>query len=712
VVEAKIRPPTLRQGLVARPALVNRLRREAPPVVSVVGPAGYGKTTLVAQWAAAEPRPVAWLTIDARDNDPVVLLAHVVAALDLGGAARPTPNRAARLLATRSPFLFVVDNADLLHAPDACRLLSQLIARAPEGSTVALAARIVPKLAAAALRTRGLVREVGTADLTLSSGEARLLLEAANAELTEEEAVDVIAACEGWPAALYLASLSLRDGATKPRQSPFGGGDRYLADYMRAELLSQLRPRDARFLRRTAILDELSGPPCDAVLREEGSDLALKRFARTDLVVPTADGRGPYRLHHLFRDLLIRELMEEEPQLIALLHRRAAAWHQKAGDPECALRHAAAAGDADTVASMIAAVALRASSRSRVAAIEQSMKRFDESQQLDRYPRVALHGSRIHAFHGRAAEAERWLEIAERGARRRNRDAAALRPGVAILRAALCREGPQRMLADSAAALAALSRRSQWCQEALLLQGSAAALVGDYDEADLLLAAAARAARSIGCTETQMLAASQQSLIARGRGEQARADALAAEARELTAGADLEGCPTSAIAHAAAANAALAHGRLGEARELMTAALELTPFLNEALPWLAVATRLELARCALLLGDGQTAAMLLVEIRTLLEARPRLGMLVDQARKLRYDVETFTPRPAPAGLTPAELRLLPVLATHLTFREIATELEVSRNTVKTQAISIYRKLGVSGRSEAIAAVAALELGAA
>ena len=133
----------------------------------------------------------------------------------------------------------------------------------------------------------------------------------------------------------------------------------------------------------------------------------------------------------------------------------------------------------------------------------------------------------------------------------------------------------------------------------------------------------------------------------------------------------------------------------------------------EALPWLAVATRLELARCALLLGDGQTAGTLLVEIRALLESRPRLGMLVDQARKLRYDVETFTPRDrAPAGLTPAELRLLPLLATHLTFREIATALEVSRNTVKTQAISIYRKLGVSGRSEAIAAVAALELGAA
>src|SRR5262249_24578451 len=161
---------------------------------------------------------------------------------------------------------------------------------------------------------------------------------------------------------------------------------------------------------------QLTGPLCDSVLREEGSELALKRFARIDVVVPTADGRPPYRLHPLFRDLLMRELVEEEPQLMALLHPRAAAWYQKAGEPEPALRHAGAAGDADRVASIIAAVALRASSRSQVAEIEQSIERFDQSQQLDRYPGVALHGSRIHAFHGRAAEAERWLDVAERGA--------------------------------------------------------------------------------------------------------------------------------------------------------------------------------------------------------------------------------------------------------------------------------------------------------
>jgi LuxR family transcriptional regulator, maltose regulon positive regulatory protein len=709
LLHAKLRPPTLRQGVVARPALVHRLRREAAPVVSVVAPAGYGKSTLLAQWAAAETRPVAWLSLDARDNDPAVLLPHAAAALGLDGMGT-TADRAAKLLAARGPLFFVVDNSDILHAPEACRLLSLLVARAPDGSTVALAGRTVSKPAIAAVRTGVLVREVETADLILSAAEARSLLEAANPELTEEETADVIALCEGWPAALYLASLSLRDGATRPLQGSFGGSDRYLADYMRAELLSHLRPRDVRFLRRTAILAELTGPLCDSVLREEGSELALRRFARIDVVVPTSDGRAPYRLHHLFRDLLMRELVEEEPQLIALLHRRAAAWYQKAGEPESALGHAAAAGDADRVASIIAAVALHASSRSQVAKIEQSIERFDESQQLDRYPGVALHGSRIHAFHGRAAEAERWLDVAERGARRHSREAAALRPGVAIVRAALCRQGPEHMLADAGAALAGLSRRSQWYQEALLMQGTAAALLGDSDEAGRILAAAAVAAHAAGCAEVQMLAASQQSLIAREQCDERRADELAAAAHGLAAGAELDGCPCSAIGLAAAARAALARGRLGEARELTSAALELTPLLTEALPWLAVATRIELARCSVALRDGQTAGALVAEIRALLEVRPRLGVLVDRARRLQHEVDTFAQRdPTPAGLTPAELRLLPLLATHLTFREIATELEVSRNTVKTQAISIYRKLGVSGRSEAIAAVAALEL---
>jgi LuxR family transcriptional regulator, maltose regulon positive regulatory protein len=172
----------------------------------------------------------------------------------------------------------------------------------------------------------------------------------------------------------------------------------------------------------------------------------------------------------------------------------------------------------------------------------------------------------------------------------------------------------------------------------------------------------------------------------------------------------LEGDPTCAVAFAAAAHTCLRHGRWAEAREHVTAAEPLTSFVTDALPWLALSVRLELSRCYLGLRDAGAARALLTEVDGLLAARPLLGVLVDQARELHEQVSNFEqPDDAPAGLTPAELRLLPLLATHLSFREIAEELRVSRNTVKTQAISMYRKLGVSGRSEAIATAADLEL---
>ncbi len=500
--------------------------------------------------------------------------------------------------------------------------------------------------------------------------------------------------------------MSRHDAGTAPRASRFGGTDRYVADYLRTEFLSRLRRSDHVFLRRTSILEALTGPLCDAVLHDNGSEGVLKRLARADLVVcPLAGRRGWYRFQPLFRDLLLRELLEEEPQAIPTLRRRAAAWHEAAGDIEAALEHAEAAGDADRVATIIAATAFSASSRGRGYDLERRLARFDRAQ-LERHPAVAAHGSRVHAFRGRAAEAQRWLEIAEWGARRRRRDAAVLRPQVAAVRAALCRDGPRRMLGDAGAALAGLPRDSQWYPFALQLRGCAALLLGATDEADSLLADAAATAGMLGCPETQMLAVAQRSLLAREGGDLDRGDALSTEARRIAADDELEGTPTFAIALAAAARASLRQGRWAEARALVVRAEKLTPLVTEALPWLAVGARLELARCYLELRDPAAARRPVTEIRAILDARPRLGALAERALALGHEAGLVLSRSGASGrLTPAELRLLPLLATHLSFREIAEQLEVSRNTVKTQAISIYRKLGVSCRSEAIAAAA-------
>jgi LuxR family transcriptional regulator, maltose regulon positive regulatory protein len=722
VIEAKIRPPAPRRGVVTRATLVNRLRREKAAVVLLIARAGYGKTTLLVQWAAVESRPVAWVSIDSRDNDPLVLVKHVVAAVDriqpldprvlasLSVVRKQTwmtlAGRAARSVASCGrPFLLVLDNADLLHASEARRLLSMLIAAVPQGSTVAIAARTTPKVPAAALRARGRVLELGAAELALSSREAQLLLQRANADLTAEETADLIALCEGWPAALYLASLSLRDLDRGPGPNRFAGSDRYLADYMRTEYLSLLPPRDLRFLRRAAILEELTAPLCDAVLQTQNSEAELRKLARAGIAIVPLDGKpGRFRLHRLFRDLLLRELVEEEPKLIPSLHKRAANWYEKAGAPAHALEHASAAGDTDRVAAIITTTAFSASARGYVLDLERSLARFDTAGQLERYPSVAVHGSRLHAYRGRLEEAERWLAAAERGRRRRGGDPAALRPQIAVVRAALCREGPRRMLADAGGGMSKLARRSQWYPAAVHMRGTAALLLGARDEARALLAEAARAAAALRCPETQMIAISQLSLITRERDDSDRADALSDEAWEIASQTDLDGYPTSAIALAAAAHSSLRHGRWAEARELIGVAEPLSSSLTASLPWLAVETRLELARCFVTLRDGEAARLLAEEVDAIIEVRPRLGLLVDQARALRHELQTLAhPSGALSVLTPAELRLLPLLATHLAFREIAEQLKISRNTVKTQAISIYRKLGVSGRSEAIKA---------
>jgi LuxR family transcriptional regulator, maltose regulon positive regulatory protein len=718
VIEAKVRPPALRPGVLPRAALVNGLRREAPRVVAMVAPAGYGKTTLLAQWAAADTRRVAWLSLDAHDNDAFALLKHVVAAVDGGEevdrrllaslAADQLPawpllfDQAAKAFRSlRHPFLFVLDNVDLLHAGEARRVLLAVVATLPDGSTTALASRSTPKLPAARLRARGPVREVGVEELAFSDRDARLVVQKTDQGLSERQASEIVAACEGWPTGLYLAALAAGGRTRSERPVGPAGSDRYLADYMRAEFLSQLSAKETRFLRRTAILDELIGPLCNAVLRDDGSEQELRKLARRNFVLPVDRARGTYRVLRLFRDVLARELAADEPRLVPVLHRRAADWYEARNNSESALGHAQNAGDARRVAALVTAIALPASSSGRAGEIERALAAFEERWPLERYPAVALHGSRLHALRGRTAEAQRWLAVAERGARRAGPDAAALRPRIAVVRAALCRRGPRRMLADARTAVARLPRNSQWYPSALHMHACAALLLGATDEAEALLAEVTALAGTAGHAQTTMLALSQQSLLARDRGNGHLGATLAAQA--LEAAAPLDGDPTCAIALVAAAHMSLRRGRWAEAREHVTAAEPLTPFVTDALPWLAVATRLELARCYIGLRDVEAARALVWEIERLLKARPLLGVLVEQAHELRNEVATFAHHEeAPAGLTPAELRLLPLLATHLSFREIADELRISRNTVKTQAISIYRKLGVSGRSQAIA----------
>ena len=686
---------------------------------------------LLSQWADRDSRPFAWVTIDDRDNDPVVLLRHIAAALAqkerlperLVGALRsPGPSiwnaalpRLSAELHARAPLVLVLDDINLLRSRASLETVAALVDDEAEGSMLVLSGRAQPKIALAPLRAGGRLFELGAEGLAFTDREARILLQGTCVRLNEPCADRVIERSEGWPAGLYLAALAIRD-AKEAGRGPIriGGDDRYLTDYFRSEYLSHLRPGPLRFLRRTSILQRMCGSLCDAVLEDEGSARELERMDRANLFLVALDNRREwYRYHTLFRGLLRRQLAEEEPELVPLLHRRAADWYEEHGDPESALEHAFAAGDTDRAASFLAAIALPVYYSGRLKALERWLRRFELAGLLERYPAVALQGCHVHLMQGRREEASRWLELAERGETNGTLPdgSPSIRPWIAVVRAWMCLEGIDQMVANAEAAVAELPEPSIWRPSALLAQGTAYALLGESARADDVLASAIASAESCGANETRVIALSLRALLLSEGGDHGAAEELSAEAQRIVASTGVEGPPARAIERATSSRLMLRNGDWNEARDALRAAKELTSFLTDAVPWLAVLVRLELARGLVTLRDRESAVALLAEVDELAEHCPEA--LRAQVSALHRELDSL-PEPegaaAASGLTRAELRLLPLLATHLSFREIAEERCLSRNTIKTQAISIYRKLGVSSRSEAMAEAHRLGLG--
>jgi LuxR family maltose regulon positive regulatory protein len=373
LVASKLRRPWLRPGTVCRSPLIGRLMRDGcGPVVSVVAPAGYGKTTLLAQWAEDNGQAFAWVSADEADNDPKVLLSYVAQALDavqpvgepvFGALASPAssvsgsvvPRLGSAFASMTVPVVLVLDDVHLLRNRECQAALSVLADHVPDGSRLVLAGRDQPPLRVARLRAEGRITEIGPAELALTRGEAAALLRATGAVLDEAEVAELYQRTEGWPAGLYLAALAIRAGGSAPGAAgSFGGDDRFVSEYVESELLARISARDREFLTRTAVLERMCGPLCEAVLGRSGAAADLAGLARSNLLLVPLDRRGAwYRYHHLFRDVLRAELERTEPSLVPVLRHRAAQWCLGNGVPDEALeysRPAMPAGDAERAA--------------------------------------------------------------------------------------------------------------------------------------------------------------------------------------------------------------------------------------------------------------------------------------------------------------------------------------------------------------------------
>ncbi len=719
LVDAKFSAPHLRPGAVSRGGLIETARLSGCRLVVVTAPAGYGKSTFLAEWAATEDRPVAWVSLDRFDDDPATLLATLASAYcrtGLGSAdlafdmrghglsvlGRAAPRLAAEFRASPVPFVLMLDDLQELQSPACHDVLGLVISAIPPGSQLAAASRSeqphLPRL-----RASGDALELTAGHLALDAAGAQQIFSNAQVSITPESAAAVTERTEGWPVGLYLAALIAQDshGLTQT----ITGEDRYVADYLYGEAFMQQPKAIQRFLRRTAVLDQLCAPLCEAVAGSSAAAIHLRRIESHSLFLTPLDRqREWYRYHPIFREFLLGELRRTEPGIIAALHQRAADWYEANGSPAQAIEHLLHTTDWDRTTHLVTKWALPTYMAGQMSTVQRWYRAVGDAN-IARYPPLAVLRCWESVLTGDATRALGWAAVVE-GASFDGVPAdgtASFDSARAMLRAAMCASGPEPMMADATFAVAQESAWGPWRDTALWLLAEAHLLAGHPDEASAVFTEAAAVAAVTGNFDTVVICDSQLAWLAMDRGEWREGVSRLESALAAIEENRMHDYVFSIPAFAGAARLCVHRSDVKQARWRLAQAMRARPSATYLLPYHAVRLRLQLAKVYVTMTDLAAARQLLHEIDDILTHCPALGTLVDEVRDFRSVLSSST-GPGMTGalpLTPAELRLLPYLQTHLTADMIAERLFLSSHTVKTEIKAVYRKLGVSSRNDAV-----------
>jgi LuxR family maltose regulon positive regulatory protein len=545
--------------------------------------------------------------------------------------------------------------------------------------------------------------ELSASDLALDAAGAEQIFAGVHVLLTPDEAATVTERTEGWPVGLYLAALAARD--SNRESLTISGDDRYVADYLYRVSLSQLPEDQQRFLRRTAVLDQFCAPLCDALLGESEAHERLRRLEASSLfLIPLDRRREWYRYHGLFREFLLSELVRVEPEVVAKLHLRAADWYEAQGSQAMALEHLLQTAERDRCVQLTAELALPMHVAGQISTVQRWLSVLGDAA-ICEYPPLAVLAGWIAVLSGQTTEAQRLAAVIDAA----SFDSvpvdgtASFDSARAMLRSMMCPAGPEQALADARLAVEQEPPWSAWRDQALHICGEAHLLAGDVDRAAALFAEAAALKTVATASDASILSESELALLAIDRGRWSEAADHLQPALDAIDEHRMHDYATSLLAFAGASRLALHRGDLKEAKHQLTRAMRARPICTFVLPYLAVRVRLQLAKVCWAIADHATARHLVHEIDDIVIHRPALGALLDEVSEFRRIV-TSNAQLGSAGespLTPAELRLLPYLQTHLTIREISSRLFVSRNTVNSQVSAIYRKLGVSTRNDAV-----------
>jgi LuxR family maltose regulon positive regulatory protein len=735
LLQTKLHPPTVPAQTIARERLYEQLAAGRERRLTLVAcPPGFGKSTMLAAWRQSESRrrPVAWVTLDEGDDDAVVLWSHVIAALCR--ACPGLPHEALTAMAASAPVLEVVlprlvnelveqgevvlvlDDFHRLTSASTRDTVAWFVERLPATTQLVIATRTDPALPIGTLRARGQLLELRADDLRFSDDEADEFLNGRlGLDLERSDVELLVARTDGWPAGIYLAALSLAGAEGKHALvAAFDGTSAHVVDFLGGEVLAAHAPELQTFMLRTAVLERLCAPLCDAVLGDAAAAGALAELERTNLfLIPLDDRRRWYRFHHLFAQILRLELERREPDRVAELHRRAFAWHSAHGTTDEAIHHAIAAGAFAEAGALIAEMWVHYANAGRTASVADWLARFPATV-VDADARLLLVRAWVSALRGREGEMRAAVATA-RGLG--GLDDGPLPDGFASLASSLSVLHATFGWGDVAAILEHGHRSadledvdSPWRPVIAWALGWAHYCDGDIVAAERWLRETVALAPPVDQWIVGVAAIADLSLIAGMRGDRAEQMRLALEAADLARERGLTDAVEDGEVHTALGVALAADGRPAEALPELEKGVFLRRLWGQPLD--LIDGLLGLAPTVAALGDRERAEALFAETEALVGACRDPGVLgrrltdARAATGLGRDAgATVDDDPAAAGeahLSERELTILRLLTGVLSEREIGRELYVSFNTVHTHVRAIYRKLGVSSRAEAVA----------
>jgi LuxR family maltose regulon positive regulatory protein len=703
--------------MVRRARLTSLLVAERPALTLLVAPPGFGKTSLLADWADVDERPFAWLTIDIQDNDQAVLWTYIGAALgkvvdggrrassfaNLAREADPAAAAAIEIDGGDADCVLVLDDYHLLESDDCHDSVRRFVELSPPNVQVVISSRSDPSIAVARLRAAGDLLELRATDLQFGPDESEEFLNRSLALRLDHGEIEILhERTEGWPAGLYLAYLSMR--ARSDHRSfvgTFGASNRHVIDYLTEQVLMALDPETLRFMLATSIVDTVCGGLADAITGETGSGQLLADLERANVfITPLDERRDWYRYHHLLAELLSIELERRHPDRIPLLRQRAAIWYADHGLADRAVRHAIAAGDLDLAARVIGEHYLQLLELGRTATLLGWLESMPpETIEADR--RLGVVKAWTMHFLGRHQEGNAALDAAIRAPSAAGRlpdGASSIDATAALIGAAFPGGDVGRMLASAQRAFEFEAKGdSPWRTTVHVLLGFALARAGRFDDAREPLRVGANLATSTGMW---MDAVGARTLLGRVEievGDPVLAERVAREALDIADQYGLGTTPTYAYGQAMLGMILARSGDAGAANEVLTESLPTMRALGEPLG--IAETLLATAEARRAVGRRAEAARLFREAAALIDSMDDPGILGELRRNGPGQLNGRRPSDQ---VSRRELEVLVAIAAGASKREAADQLFVSFNTVHSHVRSIYQKLDAHSLSEAVA----------